>query len=68
MDGSLTKTQLSMQYSPDISTAAALKRLNRWMSLNQDLIDALAKTGYVQSQRVFTKAQVELIYDYLGVP
>ena len=57
-----------MMYSPEISPSAALKRLQRWIAFNKDLTAALARTGYVPSQRVFTAAQVELIYYYLGEP
>jgi len=65
---SLSKTQLATLYSPEITTTAALKRLQRWMALNHDLNEALAKTGYIPTQRVFTKNQVELIFKYLGEP
>ena len=65
---SLSKTELAMRYSPNITPAAALKRLQRWIALNKGLSDALAQTGYVQSQRVLTNAQEELFYRYLGDP
>lgn len=65
---SLSKSELAMRYSPNISPSAALKRLQRWIARNKGLTDALAQTGYVQSQRVLTNAQEDLFYRYLGDP
>lgn len=62
------KSELAIQYSPNISTTAALRRLERWIVLNRDLKEALAEAGYNPMQRILTKRQVELIYYYLGEP
>ena len=65
---SYSKSQLAYAYAPNIGQRAALYRLSSWIRLNHDLTAALAATGYIPSQRIFTSRQVELIFHYLGEP
>ena len=65
---SYSKSQLANAYAPNVGQRAALNRLSSWIRLNHDLTAALAATGYVHTQRIFTSRQVELIFHYLGEP
>ena len=65
---SYSKSQLANAYAPNVGQRAALNRLSSWIRLNHELTAALAATGYVQTQRIFTSRQVALIFHYLGEP
>ncbi len=64
----LSKSELAWQYSPDLSQAAALNRLRRWMEGDRDLMAALTNAGYRPQQRILTAKQVAIVYDYIGEP
>ena len=61
----LTKKELAYRYSPDLSHAAAVNRLMRWIKGDRDLMKALKEAGYRDNQRIFTARQVKIIEDYL---
>ena len=62
------KMELAQAYAPNISTGAALNRLANWIKTNKQLTEALRKTDYRTTQRMFTSKQVALIFEYLGEP
>ena len=62
------KSELAEAYAPFLAPGSALNRLAHWIDLNVPLSEALAKTGYRRSQRVFTSRQMALIFEYLGEP
>ena len=62
------KRELAEAYAPTISPASALNRLSKWMKLNLELDEAMRRTGYKGSQKIFTSLQVERIFRYLGKP
>lgn len=62
------KRELAEAYAPNISSAAALNRLAKWLKLNLELSEALLHTGYRGTQKIFTSMQVELIFKYIGRP
>ena len=62
------KCELAEAYAPAISPASALNRLSKWIKFNSELDEALRRTGYRRTQKVFTSRQVGLIFRYLGRP
>lgn len=64
----ISKGELAMMYSPQLSQRSATRRLALWIDMNPKLVDALARVGYRKTLRVFTAKQMELIVEYLGEP
>ena len=62
------KSELAQAYAPDISLGSALNRLALWIRTNRQLTEALRKTDYRVTQRMYTSRQVALIFEYLGEP
>ena len=62
------KGELAQLYCPHITTAAARKKLMQWINLYPNLMDALHQTGFSDTTRSFTPAQVRLIVEALGEP
>ena len=62
------KGELAQLYCPNITTAAARKKLMLWINLYPNLMDAPHQAGFSDSTRSFTPAQVKLIVDALGEP
>ena len=62
------KSELAQAYAPDISLGSALNRLALWIKTNKQLTEALRKTDYRVTQRMYTSRQVALIFEYLGEP
>ena len=62
------KGELAQLYCPNITTAAARKKLMQWINLYPNLMDDLHRAGFSESSRSFTPAQVKLIVDALGEP
>ena len=62
------KGELAQLYCPNITTAAARKKLMLWINLYPNLMDALHRAGFSDSTRSFTPVQVRLIADYVGEP
>lgn len=64
----ISKCELAMLYSPEVSPRSAVNRLARWIRLNKELAQALYERGYRPRQQLFTPTQVEMIIYYLGEP
>ena len=62
------KSELAQAYAPDISLGSALNRLALWIRTNRQLTEALRKSDYRVTQRMYTSRQVALIFEYLGEP
>ena len=62
------KGELAQLYCPNITTAAARKKLMQWINLYPNLMDALHQAGFSDAIRSFTPAQVRLIVEALGEP
>ena len=62
------KGELAQLYCPNITTAAARKKLMLWINLYPNLMDAHHQAGFSDATRSFTPAQVKLIVDALGEP
>lgn len=66
--GGVGKSQLAKAYSTELSYDSARKRLISWMDRHPTLMKRLEATGYRRNSRVFTPAQVKIIFDCLGEP
>ena len=62
------KRELAQLYCPNITTAAARKKLMLWIHFYPHLIDNLQSIGFSDTSKTFTPAQVRLIVDALGEP
>ena len=62
------KGELAQLYCPNITTAAARKKLMLWINYYPHLMDDLRSIGYLDATRSFTPAQVRLIIEALGEP
>lgn len=63
------RTELAQAYSPDITPAAAWKKLKAWIIFYPGLPEKLESLGYrPEEQRTFTPAQVAAITEALGKP
>lgn len=65
---SFTWMELGILYSPNLTPAAASRRLKAWVMANGGLIRSLAKTGWNRTQRILTPRQVGCIVEVLGEP
>ena len=64
----MTKQQLALLYSADLTPHSAVNRLMRWIGQCEPLLKALDETGYKKYNRIFSPKQVALIFQYLGEP
>lgn len=62
------KGELAQLYCPNITTAAARKKLMLWIHFYPNLIENLRVIGFSDTSKTFTPAQVRLIVDALGEP
>ena len=63
------RTELAQVYLPDITPAAAWKKLKAWIDYHPTLGVSLEGLGYQPGrQRIVTPAQVDVIVRALGVP
>ena len=64
----LSKSELAMAYAPNLTVQGAVNRLMQWIRHNPELAEALERTGYRKTQKLFTSLQVRTIVSYLGEP
>lgn len=64
----MSKAELAMAYAPNLTQQGAVKRLMEWIRHNPELAEALERTGYSKTQKLFTSLQVRTIVSYLGEP
>ena len=64
----MTKKELAMAYSPELSIGGAVNRLRQWLHFNKALMEELILAGYREKQHLLTARQVEIIVRYLGEP
>ena len=62
----ISKQQLAMLYFPEKTRRNALDTLNRWINNCHGLRVRLEELGYKPKNRMLTKRQVEVIYEFLG--
>ena len=63
-----TKSELAQLYAPYVCPRAACKKLQMWIERNDELCDALQRSGLAPHSKTFTPYQVRLIVDALGEP
>lgn len=63
-----SKTELALMYFPDSSPETARRHLMSWITSNPELMECLRREHYDRNSRIFTKRQVQLIFDYLDDP
>ena len=68
MNRCISKTELGLAYFPDSCPDTARRHLVRWINDCPRLLSALRHEGYSSATRVFTKRQLQLIYDHFGPP
>ena len=64
----MSKSELAMAYAPNLTTQAAVNRLMDCIRHNPELTEALIRTGYRKTQKLFTSLQIRTIVSYLGEP
>lgn len=62
------RTELAQMYLPHLSPSRAWRKLQDWISVAPGLEQELLKSGYRQSQRMWTPRQVKAIVEALGEP
>lgn len=60
--------ELAVIYSPEITAAAAARRLIRWVEYHPHLKQELIRHGWKKANRVLSPMQVQIIVNYLGEP
>lgn len=65
---SYPKYELAWMYFPGVNKASATRSLRRWIMQCRDLNDRLIDAGYNAKQKIYTRQQVELIIEYIGLP
>lgn len=65
---SYSKSELAQLYAPDITTKAAVKKLNHWIALKPGLLESLWTIGMTLKAKYYTPIQVRIIVDALGEP
>ena len=66
--GSYYRYEIALRYFPESLPDVALRRLNYWICKNTQLKTALQDSGYRARGKTFTRAQIQLIYHFLGEP
>lgn len=62
------RTELAQAYCPTMNPNAAYRKLQMWISYNQELQACLAALGLNPKTRTYTPAQVQAIVKYIGEP
>jgi len=65
---SCTRAELASQYMPYASETLARRKFNTWLRNHTTLRRELEALGVTYRTRVYTPQQVQLIYQYLGLP
>ena len=66
--GGMLKIELAQLYLPDTQPYLARRKLNMWITLNEELLGELRRRGYQSKAPMLTAGQVEVIMKYLGEP
>lgn len=64
----ISKSDLALQYVPNVTPHSAANRLMAWINGCKALVGELAKTGYNTRHKYLSAEQVKLIREYLGEP
>ena len=62
------KQELALLYFPDEGKNEATRNLRRWILQCPHLSDKLEEEGYRPRRKFYSRREVELIIEYLGLP
>lgn len=62
------RSELALQYFPELSKSSAWRKLKGWIALNPTLQSSLRLMGYNGRSHTFTPAQVREIIEMIGEP
>ncbi len=62
------RTELALEYSPNLTPKGAWQKLKSWMMINPRLREAFSCKNNGAGLRSFTPKQVQMIVDELGEP
>lgn len=62
------KVELAVLYNPLMRTESAMKKLNRWIRGNENLVADLEAIKWHPQRHCFLPKEVELIVKYIGAP
>ncbi|WP_455668769.1 DUF4248 domain-containing protein [Phocaeicola sp.] len=62
------KVELAVLYNPLMRTESAMKKLNRWIRGNTDLVADLEAIGWHPQRHCYLPREVKLIIKYIGTP
>ena len=62
------KCELALMYFPDEDKAGATRCLRRWIVQCTSLNEQLQQEGYNVKRKFYSRREVELIVNYLGLP
>lgn len=60
--------EVALMFFPDIQPKSASRQLSRWISRDEELKAELLQAGCRPGQRLYSPAQVRIIFDHLGDP
>jgi len=60
--------EVALMFFPDIQPKSASRQLTRWIFRDDELMAELLQAGYTRGQRLYSPAQVSIIFDHLGDP
>jgi Domain of unknown function (DUF4248) len=61
-------SELAGLYFPNATKKSASNQLRRWITKSDLLHQQLQLAGYQKGQKILTPKQVELIFEYFGMP
>ena len=63
-----SKVELAVLYNPRMRTESAMKKLNRWIRGNKDLMKDLEAINWHPQRHSYLPHEVKLIVNYIGLP
>ena len=64
----LNKAELAQMYSPNVCRKSALRLLNKYIHGAKGLLPALKALGYSRAAHNFTRAQLDVVLQFIGEP
>ena len=64
----LNKGDLAQMYSPNVCRKSALRLMNSYIHRAHGLLPALEAMGYSHAAHNFTRAQLDVVLQYIGEP
>jgi len=64
----MSKQELALLYSPDLTPHGAVNRLMRWVNRDPAFLAALERVGYRKHSKLLSPLQVGVFFEFLGEP